>query len=122
MNDDQKTLIEKIVSNEASKEELENFISLVNSNKELKKAYEVERALNIAQKLLKKEQLIERFRLINQNESVSIEETESEKMIRYMNAAYENKEVVERFSGSDGLITYETIKSFLEDKDDEDDE
>lgn len=119
MNDDHKTLIEKIISNEVSKEELEHFISLVNSDSELKKAYEVERALTIAQKLLKKFELVERFKLINEIESEQEEETESEKMIRYMNAAYENKDVVEKYSGTDGLITYDTIKAFLEENDDE---
>ena len=64
MNDEHKTIIEKIINNEASKEELEQFLALVKSDEELKKAFEVERALTIAQKLLKKFELAERFKLI----------------------------------------------------------
>lgn len=119
MNDDQNTLIDKIVANKASKEEMKTFISLVKESPELKAAYEVERALSIAHKLLKKIELADRFKSINQDEVSLNNEDDSEKMIRYMNAAYENKDVVERFSGSDGLITYETIKTFLEADDDE---
>lgn len=113
MNDEHKTLIEKIVTNEASKAELKHFIALVKTDTDLKKTYEVERALTIAQKLLKKFELVERFRLISEKESEDDNESDSDKMIRYMNAAYENKKVVKKYSGSDGLITYETIKTFL---------
>ena len=122
MNDEHKTIIEKIINNEASKEELKQLIALVKSDEELKKAFEVERALTIAQKLLKKFELAERFKLINENQDISEEEeeeeSESDKMIRYMNAAYENRDTVEKYSGTDGLITYEDIKKFLKDNDD----
>jgi hypothetical protein len=121
MNDEHQTIIEKIINNEASKEQLEQFLALVESDEELKKAFEVERALTIAQKLLKKLELAERFKLINENESSPEEESESDKMIRYMNAAYENKDTVEKYSGADGLITYETIKNFLKENDDKED-
>ena len=123
MNDEHQTLIEKIINNEAPKEELEQLLALVKSDEELKKAFEVERALTIAQKLLKKFELAERFKLINENESSleEEEESESDKMIRYMNAAYENKDTVEKYSGADGLITYETIKNFLKENDDKED-
>ena len=122
MNDEHKTIIEKIINNEASNEELKQLIALVKSDEELKKACEVERALTIAQKLLKKFELAERFKLINENQDISEEEeeeeSESDKMIRYMNAAYENRDTVEKYSGTDGLITYEDIKKFLKDNDD----
>ena len=122
MNDEHKTIIEKIINNEASNEELKQLIALVKSDEELKKAFEVERALTIAQKLLKKFELAERFKLINENQDISEEEeeeeSESDKMIRYMNAAYENRDTVEKYSGTDGLITYEDIKKFLKDNDD----
>ena len=123
MNDEHQTLIEKIINNEASNKELKQLIALVKSDEELKKAFEVERALTIAQKLLKKFELAERFKLINENEDIpeeeeEEEESESDKMIRYMNAAYENRDTVEKYSGTDGLITYEDIKKFLKDNDD----
>lgn len=120
MTDDNATLVERILNKQASQKELETLLQKVKNQPQLREIYEVERALLIASKLIEKNRLMVGFKKLDA-EHAEDQESDNSKMKRYMNAAFENKEIVERFSSQDGLITYDTIKKFLGENEKEED-
>lgn len=108
-------LVEKYLKGILSDNEKKEFVTLIERSSKNKENFIIQKAIKEAILEIERQKLRDKFTL-NKFESAKLESKE-DKMVQYMNAAYQNPELLKNFKNDKGLIDFDTIKKFLEGSD-----